>query len=129
MANARILVVDDQAGIRFILRKMLEDAGYAVIEANSGEDGLKVLKDEKVDLVIMDIMMPGMDGWEATKWIKLNPGTENVPVAILTVKSLDEDKLKSFKEAFADAHIEKPIIIDKTLGTIKWLLDNFPKRL
>ncbi len=128
MTKSRILVVDDEPGIRFIIHKMLEGAGYEVLEADSGEEGLKILGKEKVDLVLMDIMMPGIDGWSATKKIKENPATKNIPVAILSVRGEEEDKVKSFQTASADAHIDKPIIMDKTLSTIEWLLRNFPKK-
>ncbi len=128
MTKARILVVDDEPGIRFIIRKMLENASYEVVEADSGEEGLEILSTEKVDLVLMDIMMPGMDGWEATMKIKEDPATKGIPVAILSVRGEEDDKVKSFQEAYADAHINKPIMMDKTLGTIEWLLRNFPKK-
>jgi len=128
MAKPRILVVDDEAGIRFIIRKMLDSAGYEVIEADSGEMSLEILDRDEVDLVIMDIMMPGIDGWDTTRKIKGNKATRNIPIAILSVRGAEEDKVKSFQEALADAHIEKPIIMEKTLRTIEWLLKNYPKK-
>ncbi len=124
----RILVVDDEHQIRFIIREMLEEAGYEVIEAETGEECLEILGREKVDLVLMDIMMPGINGWEATKKIKEDPATKGILVAMLTVKVEEEDKVKSFEEAFADAHITKPIIMEKMLGTIEWLLSNVSKK-
>ncbi|MEE9594215.1 MAG: response regulator [Candidatus Hydrothermarchaeales archaeon] len=124
----KILVVDDESQIRFIVRKMLEDAKYEVIEAKTGEECLEILEREKVDLVLMDIMMPGINGWEATKKIKEDPATKELPIAMLTVLTEEGDKVKSFEEAFADAHITKPIIMEKMLGTIEWLLNNAPKR-
>lgn len=128
MGKPRILVVDDESGVRFILRRILGSAGYEVIEVASGEECLETLEKEKVDLVLMDIMMPRMDGWEATKKIKENPATKDIPVAMLTVRTEDEDKIKSFQKALADAHIEKPIIKEQLLGTIDWILKNAPKK-
>lgn len=128
MMKARILVVDDEEGVRFVLRKMLEGAGYEVLEAESGERCLEIVNGGGVDLVLMDVMMPGMDGWEVTRRIKENPETRDIPVAMLTVRSEDEDKARSFQNANADAHIDKPIIVQKTLGTIEWLLNKIPKK-
>lgn len=128
MGKPRIMVVDDEAGIRYILRRLLAGAGYEVVDVESGEECLDMLEKEKVDLVLMDIMMPGMDGWEATKRIKKNPQTKDIPVAMLTVRSEEEDKIKSFQNSTADAHIDKPIIKEKMLGTIDWVLKNIPKK-
>ncbi len=127
MGKSRIMVVDDEVGIRFILRKILGGADYEVIEVASGEECLEALKKEKVDLILMDVMMPRMDGWEATKNIKENPATKGIPVAMLTIRTEEEDKVKSFHQALADAHIEKPIIKEQLLRTIEWLLKNFSK--
>ncbi len=126
--KARIMIVDDEESIRFIVRRMLRASGYEVVEASSGEEALEKLKTENVDLVLMDVMMPGMDGWEATRRIKGNEKTKRIPVAMLTVRGEDEDKTTSFREAMADAHINKPIIREKMMGTVEWILENVPKR-
>ncbi len=122
------MVVDDEESVRFIVRRMLKAGDYDIVEAGTGEEALEKLKTQEVDLVLMDVMMPGMDGWEAAKRIKSDPRTKHIPVAMLTVRSEEEDKLTSFREAKADAHIAKPIIREKMLGTIKWILSNAPKR-
>ncbi len=126
--KARIMIVDDEESIRFIVRRMLRASGYEVVEASSGEEALEKLKTENVDLVLMDVMMPGMDGWEATRRIKSDERTKRIPVAMLTVRGEDEDKTSSFREAMADAHINKPIIREKMMGTVEWILENVPKR-
>jgi len=124
----KIMIVDDELGIRLIVRRILKNAGYEVVEAESGEECLAKIENEKPDLILMDVMMPGIDGWEATKRIKNNEATKHIPIAMLTIKSEEEDIIKSFQEAGANAHIDKPIIKEKMLGTIDWILKTLPKR-
>ncbi|MEE9594439.1 MAG: response regulator [Candidatus Hydrothermarchaeales archaeon] len=118
------MVVDDEPGIRFILRKMLEGAGYKVLESESGEECLDILDKEKVDLVLMDVMMPGMNGWETTKRIRENEALKITKVIMLTVRADEEDMEKSFQYAGSNGHINKPIVMEQLLATVKWVLDN-----
>jgi CheY-like chemotaxis protein len=76
----------------------------------------------------MDVMMPGMDGWEACRRIKEDPETRDMLVAMLTVKSEDEHKVRSLDEAIADWHISKPIRKDRLVRTVEWLLKSPFKR-
>lgn len=128
MRKARILLVDDERGIRYILRKMLEGAGYEVVEASSGEDCLDILDKEKLDLVLLDVMMPGLNGWEVCTRIKSRKETVNIPVGMLTVRNSKEDKLKSFEKCGADWHISKPIDHESLLEAVKWLLERQSER-
>ena len=123
----KLMIVDDDAGMRFMVKKILKKGGYEVIEADSGEECLEKLKVEWPDLILLDIMMPGIDGWEVSKKIKDDDELKKIPVVIFTVRGSDKDKSKSFQESGADAHITKPIILEKFLGTIEWVLKNFPK--
>ncbi len=118
------MVVDDEPGIRFILRKMLEGAGYKVLESESGEECLEILDKEKVNLVLMDVMMPGMNGWETTKRIRENEALKITKVIMLTVRADEEDMEKSFQYAGSNGHINKPIVMEQLLATVKWVLDN-----
>jgi CheY-like chemotaxis protein len=124
----KILVIDDEPDIVFLIKLILEKEGYKVIEANSGREGLEVAKKEKPDLILLDIMMPDMLGWEVSKKIKADKELRKIPVAMLTVKSAAEDKLRSLEEAGADWHIAKPIDREKLLGTVAWLLEAPPRR-
>lgn len=119
---AKILIVDDEEKIRYIVRRMLEGEGYEVLEAEGGKECLEILKSEKPDLILMDVMMPEMDGWEAALEVKKDESNKGIIISMLTVKSEDEDKIKSLDEASADWHIAKPVKRDKLLQTVGWLL-------
>lgn len=125
---SKILVIDDEPDIVYLIRLILEKEGYEVVEANSGTQGLKLAEKEKPDLILLDVMMPDMLGWEVCRRIKANEELKKVPVAMLTVKSAAEDKLKSLDEARADWHIAKPIDREKLLSTVEWLLKSPPRR-
>lgn len=100
----RILTADDEAEIRDVLRLYLEQEGYEVVEASNGIEALEVLKKEKIDLVLLDIMMPGMDGFRTLKNIREN---NNIPVLILSAKIADSDKILGLNLG-ADDYIAKP---------------------
>jgi DNA-binding response OmpR family regulator len=118
----RILIVDDEEDVTSLLAQMLRKEGYEVYEAYSGKDAFKRVKQAKPDLVLLDVMMPEIDGWEVCRRLKTNADTADITVAMLTVKSSYKDMVKSLKEANADWHISKPIKKDKFIKTIKWLL-------
>ena len=103
------MVVDDDENILTLVGAILEKAGYEVILADSGEACLEILKDEKPDLILMDIMMPGMDGWEVVREIREDKSNSDIIISMLTVKNLDKDKEKSLSVADADYHISKPL--------------------
>lgn len=114
----KVMVVDDEEDVREIVSLILEKEGFEVAVASSGEDCLQSLNEENPDLVLLDVMMPGIDGWETCSEIKKK---SEVPVVMLTVKSADEDVIKSFQH-MCDAHVGKPIIKEKLVNTIKWVL-------
>lgn len=122
------MVVDDEPNIRFIVRKMLEKEGHEVVEAGDGKAALEMGRKEKPDLVLLDVMMPGLDGWETCRQLKGSEETKDITVAMLTVKSRDEDKIKSLDEAVADWHISKPFTVETLTRTVRWLLDSPIKR-
>jgi CheY-like chemotaxis protein len=116
------MVVDDEVKILDIVREMLEKEGYEVIVADSGEMCLEILKDEKPDLILMDVMMPDMDGWETVERIKKDEANRDIIISMLTVKAREIDKAKSLDEVGADWHIPKPVTKEKLLETVHWLL-------
>lgn len=124
----KIMIVDDEEKVRYAVRKILEKSGHEVLEASGGKECLKKLKKEKPDLILLDVIMPDMDGWEVCKKIKEDEKTKDITVTMLTVKSGNEDKIKSFDDALADWHINKPFKAEALIRTVKWLLERPLKR-
>ncbi len=119
----KIMIVDDDAQLRKVLKAILEHEGFKVSEAETGLKCLEKLKaGEKPDLLLPDVMMPEIDGWETCRRIKTDEKLKKITVAMLTVKSQDKDKLKSLGDAAADWHIAKPIEKKEFLKTVKWIL-------
>ncbi len=124
---AKILLVDDEPEIVVLTRMMLEKAGYEVNVAKDSAECFERLKEEKPDLILMDIMMPGDDGWVTCRKIKENEKTKDVLVAMFTVRSSEDSVEKSFKYSHADAHINKPFQMKELLDTVKKLLEKAGK--
>ena len=124
MAEEKILVVDDEPDVLEVVKSRLELHGFQVITAKDGEEALQKVEQEEPDLVLLDVMMPGLDGWEVCKQIRENKETENITVTMLTVKSTDEDKVTSFDDGLADWHISKPFKKKRFVKTVKWLLES-----
>ncbi|MCD7958156.1 MAG: response regulator transcription factor [Ruminococcus sp.] len=114
-----ILVVDDDKHTRMLLRAILQNANYIVTTANNGEDALEVLDEQHIDLVVLDIMMPKMDGYEFTKIIR--EGNSTLPILMVTAKILPADEKQGFLVG-TDDYITKPIDEEKLLLRIKALL-------
>lgn len=103
----RILVVEDSATNRLILRTRLVQSYYDVIEAESGEEALKLARTESPDLILLDVMMPGIDGLEVCRRLKTDPETQHIPVVLLTALDKQSDKVIGL-EAGADDFLSKP---------------------
>ena len=114
-----VLVVDDDKNTRLFLSAVLEGAGYTVSVAENGEDALCVMDTEHIDLVVLDVMMPKMDGYEFTR--TLRESNNNLPILMVSAKQLPTDKHKGF-EAGTDDYITKPIDDEEMLLRIKALL-------
>lgn len=114
-----ILVVDDDQNIRMFLGAVLEGAGYGVLMAENGVRALEVMDKEHIDLVVLDIMMPEMDGYEFTKTIR--DSDNNLPILMVSAKQLPQDKHKGFIVG-TDDYITKPIDDEEMLYRIKALL-------
>ncbi len=102
-----ILVVEDQEDNRRILRDLLTNKGYKVIEAVNGLEGVRFAETFRPDLILMDIQLPGIDGYEATRQIKAKPELKEIPLIVVTSYALSGDDLKAF-EAGCDAYVAKP---------------------
>jgi twitching motility two-component system response regulator PilH len=108
MAIKNVLVVDDSATDTHLLSEMLKKHGYSVSTATSGEEGIAKAKKEKPDLILMDIVMPGMSGFEATRSITKDPETASIPVIICSTKGQETDKAWGLRQGAKD-YIVKPI--------------------
>jgi two-component system, cell cycle response regulator DivK len=105
--SKRILVVEDQEDNRRILRDLLGNAGYELIEAESGEEALTAVEAQRPDLILMDIQLPVMDGYEVARRIKSNPDMKLVPIIAVTSYALTGDEAKA-RAAGCNAYISKP---------------------
>jgi two-component system cell cycle response regulator DivK len=114
----RILIVEDQEDNRKVLRDLLTSAGYEPIEAVTGEEGLTLAETQRPDLILMDIQLPGLDGYEATRRIKANPALRGIPVIAVTSYALSGDDVKA-REAGCDAYVTKPFSPRALLATIR----------
>lgn len=124
----KILVVDDEEDLRELVMEVLEDRGLEVYGASHGEEAIEKAKKIRPDLILLDVMMPGIDGWEVCRRIKDDPETRGIIVSMLTVKSQDTDKIRSLDYAIADWHISKPVHMDELVKTVIWLLKKPIKR-
>ncbi len=114
----RILVVEDHEDNRRIMRDLLTSSGYEVIEAITGLEGVTAAETHRPDLILMDIQLPGIDGYEATRRIKANPHLQKVPIIVVTSYALSGDDVKAF-EAGCDAYVAKPLSPRDLLAKIR----------
>lgn len=105
--DATILVVDDEVDVRTLCRVNLEYEGYSVLEATDGREGVEMAKAHKPDLILLDLMMPEMDGWQVIEALKQRPDTMQIPVVLLTAKTDEASQLRGFQEGIID-YITKP---------------------
>ena len=111
----KILIVEDEANIRELLRLYLEREGYAVIEAENGVEGIKLWKSEKPDMLLLDVMMPVMDGWAVCKEIRAE---SDVPIIMLTAKGETADRVSGL-EMGADDYIVKPLEMPEVIARVR----------
>jgi two-component system, cell cycle response regulator DivK len=119
----KILIVEDNEENRESLSRRLQRRGYAIVTAADGNAGLAMALSEKPDLILMDLNMPDLDGWEATRQIKANDEMRDVAVLALTAHALAGDRERAVAAGCADYHT-KPIDFPKLLGQIETLLQN-----
>jgi two-component system, cell cycle response regulator DivK len=105
--NKTILVVEDQEDNRQILRDLLASSGFLMIEAHDGQQALAMARSQRPDLILMDIQLPVVDGYEATRSIKRDPELKHIPVIVVTSYALSGDEERA-REAGCDAYVAKP---------------------
>lgn len=121
MADKKILVVDDEADLVEMVTLRLEANDFAVIKAYDGQSGLDLARTEKPDLIILDLMLPKIDGYKVCRMLKFDEKYKNIPVILFTAKAQDTDK-ELGKEVKADAYITKPFEAEVLLAKINQLL-------
>lgn len=122
MNKTKILVVDDDPTMVKLINVNLKLNNYAVMEAVSGEQALEIVSKDPLDLVVLDIMMPGVDGWEVLRRIRSDTGTEELPVILVTAKTQDSDVIRGW-ELGADEYVIKPFNPLLLVEVIKMVLD------
>ena len=114
----KILIVDDEADIIEILQFVLEAQGYECITAMDGEEGLKLAKELLPDLIILDVMMPKINGYKISRLLKYDAKYKNIPILMITARSQEEDK-NIGEETGVDEYITKPFKVDYVLEKVK----------
>ena len=118
----KILIVDDEPGIVVPVKFLMEQQGYLVITTNNGEDALDLVHQHKPDLVLLDIMLPGIDGYEVCEIMRLNPDYRDVKIVFFTAKGRETEIAKGLALG-ADAYITKPYSNADLLAKVKELLE------
>ncbi len=119
--NKRILYIEDNPENRLLVRRVLQAEGYTVLEAIDGQTGLKMAAEAQPDLILMDINLPEIDGYEVTARLKQLPGISAVPIIAVTANVMKGDREKTLA-AGCDGYIQKPIDIDTLSGQIERFL-------
>ncbi len=121
MANELILVVEDNDSSRKLVRDILRFRGYEIIEAETGEDGVRLAQERLPSLVLMDIRLPGMDGIEALAQLRAEAATQSIPVLAMTASVMTEHRQKIMDAGF-DAFQSKPIAVKEFIAAVEQLL-------
>jgi two-component system, cell cycle response regulator DivK len=110
MSSARVLIVEDNPLNLKLVRDVLLKAGFDVIEARTGEDGVARAQDSQPDVILMDLQLPGIDGTQAMRTIKASPSGPGIPIVALTAFAMSEDRDRALRNGF-DGYLSKPISI------------------
>ena len=122
MSGYTVLIVEDNPNNRMIMRDMMEVQGHKTLEAVDGPAGLAMAVERRPDLILMDVQLPGVDGYEVTRRLKAQEGTKGIPIIAVTSFAMkgEEDRAR---EARCDAYLSKPIDIHKLVETVKRFLN------
>lgn len=118
---AHILIIDDSPTDVRVFTKLLEKAGYQVSSTSSAEEGITQVKSQAPDLIIMDVIMPGMNGFQATRTLSRDEATAHVPILIITTKSMETDRVWGLRQGARD-FVTKPVSEKELLACIEKLL-------
>jgi DNA-binding response OmpR family regulator len=121
MSQAKILIVDDEPDLVETIRFALELEGYNVLVAVNGEEGLNTARQEKPDLILLDLMLPKLDGYKVCRLLKFDERYKSIPILMLTAKTQDKDRMLG-KETGANEYLTKPFDMDELMAKIKFYL-------
>jgi CheY-like chemotaxis protein len=128
MSKGHILVVEDNLDNYELVHTILEIAGYDSFLAVNGRDGVNAARKQKPDLILMDMALPEMDGWDATKRIREDPETAHIPLVALTVHTLPGERKRAM-EAGVDAYLSKPFDANQFIQLVESTLENLKGRI
>lgn len=117
----KILIVEDSPTEMHILKGILAEGGYEVLTAENGEQGVEAARSEKPALILMDVVMPGMNGFQATRQLSKDPETADIPVIMVTTKDQETDKMWGMRQG-ASAYLVKPVKAPELLSKVRELL-------
>ena len=120
---ARVLIVDDSPTETHVLRGMLEKHGHDVSVAESGERGIDIARKMVPDVILMDIVMPGVNGFQATRKLSKDPGTAAIPIVIISTKDQDTDRIWGMRQG-AREYITKPVSEERLISAVKGVLSS-----
>jgi CheY-like chemotaxis protein len=122
MAGELILIVEDNEKNRRLMRDVLAFKGYRLVEAETGEDGVRLAREQHPDLVLMDIQLPGIDGIQALRQIRADTATQTIPIMAVTASAMTHDRQKIMAAGF-DAYQSKPLNVKGFMDAVRELLD------
>jgi len=118
---ARVLIVDDSPTEVHVLRTILEGSGHQVTSADNAEEGIGLARSDKPDLILMDVVMPGMNGFQATRALTKDEETSSIPIIIVTTKDQETDRVWGLRQGAKD-YISKPVVAEELIGKIGTIL-------
>ncbi len=126
--NRHILCIEDEPEMIELMRLILERKGFQVTGAQGGKEGLAILKTDKPDLILLDLMMPDMDGWEVYRQMKADPNLANIPVIVVTAKAQSIDKVLGLHIAKVEDYVTKPFGAEDLLSSVARVLGDYEGR-
>jgi CheY-like chemotaxis protein len=126
MTNKRILLVEDNEDNSKLVCFLLERAGYEIIEARNGQQGMELARTELPDMILMDLSLPEVDGWTAARELKADPRTRNIPTYALTAHTLPGDRSRALESGF-DGYLSKPINVHSFVSAVAECLKAYKK--
>ena len=127
MSAGKILVIDDEKDVLEVLRLVLSRSGYDVAASSSGMEGLAHAQSDRPDLILLDIMMQRMDGWEVLRALKSDTETRDIPVVILSARVEPKDKIRGLQEGAVD-YVTKPFAVREILEKVSLILNDLAER-